>query len=106
LILIASVAIEYAGLSPAVSVAFPFGGYPLTSLSPAQPGEADAVRTADAEAVGENRELLSRWVAKLPDVLGWKRSGLEWEINFDDALFEEDAAALQDCERRLREGEI
>jgi hypothetical protein len=65
--------------------------------------EGYAVRTLDLTAVEENRQLLFSWLARLPSVLGWSAQA-EWEINWDDALYEDDREALKSWQQRLKEG--
>lgn len=102
---LAQVALEWSHIDHRVAVRFPIGGYPITLCLPPVTVESALQKSDRADLVEQNRQLLFEWMARLPDDLGWTGT-VEWEINSEDALFDEDLKALRDWEQRLNTGAI
>jgi hypothetical protein len=102
---LAQVALQWSHIDHSVAVRFPIGGYPITLCLPPVTVESALQKSDRADLVEQNRQLLFEWMARLPADLGWT-GAVEWEINSEDALFDEDLEALRDWEQRLNTGAI
>jgi hypothetical protein len=100
---LAQVSLEWSHIGHYVAVRFPIGGYPITLCLPPVTVESALQKSERADLVEQNRHLLFEWMVRLPANLGWAGS-VEWEINSEDALFDEDLETLRDWEQRLNTG--
>lgn len=102
---LAHVRIEWSRIDHYVGVWFPLAGYPITHAIPPETVDSAVGRSACSDVVQENQRELFTWIARLPYDLRW-RGPTEWEVNADDALFDDDAMALAEWMQRLQTGAV
>lgn len=103
LVNLAQISFWWGELDRRIALRFPGFGYPVSLAAPPADAESAVRKTSRPEIVAENSRELLRWMAQIPERLGWSLPP-EWEINADDAYFDEDVESLREWERRLREG--
>jgi hypothetical protein len=97
------ISVEWSAISHHVVVSFSQSGYPIAAVSPVLAGGQPIGHAPYPEVVEENRRSLFGWIAKPPRALGFSAHAVEWEINADAALLDDDAESLRVWERWLRE---
>jgi hypothetical protein len=94
--------VEWSTIDRHVVISFPLSGYPITAVSPVLASGESIGRAGCTEIVEDNRRRLFGWMANLPRALGLPTRAIEWEINADAALFDDDIEALRAWEHWLR----
>ena len=100
------IAIEWGMTDRYVVISFPLAGYPIATVSPVLLDAEPIRRALRPQVVDENRRALFGWMARLPHALGLRSDAVQWEIDTEGILFDEDERAMRHWECWLRDGNV